>query len=217
MPPVVGESDGESDALLSDEEESLSDLSDEEDFVCGACGRACTNAHYLRQHIAYGRCGKQANATSGMLHQSQRPSLPCPSCRKTFSTQFHLDSHLATHIQNSEEFSNDTVTLRLEKSSLERLVRDYRMVSNTKIDDVGPFLFRNINLIHQMFQSIENFLVKALIYLNVQYVKINQSNGEVIEMVNIIFPSKAADYVNDVEEWLQRHINCLITHIENFS
>ena len=125
-PPASRDEESDDDSLLSDEEESLSSLSDnEEDFVCGTCGRACTNAHYLRQHIAYGRCGKQPSSTSGMLHRSQRPSLPCPSCRKTFTTQFHLDSHLATHVQHTEQFTNETVTLSLEKTSLERLVRDY--------------------------------------------------------------------------------------------
>ena len=197
-PPTNEESD---DDLLSEDKGSLSSLSDvEEEFACETCGRRCSNAHYLRQHIAYGRCGNKGNTTSGRLHQSRTASFSCPSCRKTFKTQFLLDTHLSTHVHQHDTFENERVTLRLEKVSLERLVRDYKMTSQNKIYDIGPFLMDNIDLIHQMFDSINNFLVKALLYLRVQYIKINQSNGQVLDVVEIVFPSKAADYVVDIED-----------------
>ena len=38
-----------------------------------------------------------------------------------------------------------------------------------------------------------------------------------IETVEILFPSKAADNMNEFDDWLQRHIQCLTRSIESFN
>ena len=68
-----------------------------------------------------------------------------------------------------------------------------------------------------MYGTLENFLIKALLYMKVQFSKINQASGEVLEVVEINFSSKAADAVDNIEEWLQRHINYLNTHLVIFT
>ena len=118
--------DEDSLSSLSDDEDSLSSLSDVEEELaarqCEECGKVCTNAHYLRQHIMYGRCSKSKASvgTHNSLSQSSPPSFVCPSCRKAFHTQFILDTHLLSHTHPNESYSDGTVTLRLNKYSLER-------------------------------------------------------------------------------------------------
>ena len=215
--PAREESSDEED-LLSNEEGSLEEEAPvARTSVCEGCGKTCSTPHHLRQHMRYKQCGHPSARDSGMLPQHSVASHVCPSCRKTFHTQFHLQTHMLIHTHPNEEYSDGTVTLRLNKYSLERFVRDYKLSSTEPISDVGTFLWSNIGVISQMHASLNNFLVKALLYTRVQYIKINHPTGQVIETVEIIFPSKAADDMTDLEEWLQRHINCINQSIDMFN
>ena len=204
--PPLSDSD---DDLLSDDG-SLSSLSDiePEQHECPECGKVCSKAHFLRRHMEYRHGTSSKSTTDGHdpSPHSPPPSFVCPSCRKAFRTQNILNSHLLSHMPNTEQYTDGTATIELTKFSLERFVREYRMTSSQPIDDVEPFVWDHVDLIRQMHGSFSQLLVKALMYLRVQYVKVNQANGEIVDVIEINFPSKAADDMADLEDWLQRHL-----------
>ena len=58
--------------------------------------------------------------------------------------------------------------------------------------------------------------MKALIYLNVNYVKMDHQTGQVIERRLIAHPSSTATEVVDCDSWLSHHIDGLKLAIEKF-
>ena len=113
-----------------------------------------------------------------------------------------------------EHYQQNVVTLQLRKFSLESLVRDYRMESTEAVSDIGSFLSENLSFIQQMFATLHQFLVKALIYVTVRYNKIDYSTGEVCDVIRLHIPSAQADTVTDIHQWLQSHIQHINTKLE---
>ena len=95
-------------------------------------------------------------------------------------------------------------------------MREYKLTSTQPIHDIDSFFWSSFDLLRQMHATLQSFLIKALLYLRVQYIKVNQATGQVIETVVIHFPSKAADDMTHLETWLQRHLACLLQQIEAF-
>ena len=184
--------------------------------ICGGCKRKFSSQRNLRRHINSGFCGKkrQPPAAQGRSKPPLPANFPCPTCRQTFPSEFILSSHTLLHTHATEVYENDTVTLVLTEFSLQRLVRNYKMESNINLTDISYLLNTNINLIEQMFEVLENFVIKALLYLKVRFLKVDPSTGEVIDRVILHFPSHAADFVNDIQSWLQRHIDFLNSKLD---
>ena len=68
-----------------------------------------------------------------------------------------------------------------------------------------------------MFDVFQDFLVKALIYVDVKYHKIDHATGRIIDERIISFPSRAANIVIDVPSWLEQHVTTLNARIETFN
>ena len=91
------------------------------------------------------------------------------------------------------------------------------MESRINFTNIDLFLNSNINLIQRMFAVLENFVIKALLYLKVRFLKIDPSTGEVVDVVILHFPSSVSDFVNDLQSWLERHINFLNSKLDNIN
>ena len=187
--------------------------------TCGSCGRTFCDARSLRRHIDSGACGRSRQPPPVYSKSKHSPVLdfPCAVCREVFSSSFLLSSHMLTHTHSTEHYTHDTATIQLTQFSRARLVRDYRMESSEPIVDIGDFLNGNINLIRRMFEPLDSFRVKALIYMTATYVKVNQSSGEVIDTASFSFISKMADEVISLEDWLRRHVDGLNDKLERFN
>ena len=106
------------------------------------------------------------------------------------------------------------MTLELREYSLERLVRDYRLTSDTKVTDLDMLLTANLILIEEMFQSLYDFRAKALIYVSAKFTQTDPETGRVTQSINVQFVSQAADEVVDESEWLQRHVRALKANMD---
>ena len=91
------------------------------------------------------------------------------------------------------------------------------MESSDPIPDLESLLIHNSEMIETMFDMFQDFLIKALIYVDVKYHKIDHATGRIIDERIISFPSRAADIVVDVSSWLEQHVTTLNARIETFN
>ena len=126
-------------------------------------------------------------------------------------------SHELLHSHPDEVYRNGSYTLSLFQCSRHRSVRDYMLESSDPIPDLESLLINNVGIIENMFDVLQNFLVKALIYVDAKYHKIDHTTGEIIDERYISFPSRAADTVVNVSSWLEHHVTMLNARIETFN
>ena len=88
--------------------------------------------------------------------------------------------------------------------------------SNGAITDFAEWFHQEKVLIEALFNNLVNFRMKALIYLNVNYIKLDHQTGEVTERRVIAHPSSTATEVVDCDSWLSDHINGLKLAIDKF-
>ena len=213
-------SDGE---LLSDHD--LSDESEDEETVsfdpltCEWCERRFHKGRNLRRHKDHGSCRrrKQKSTAQGRTNHSHIIDCICSVCYEEFNSELLLSSHKLLHSHPNEEYRNECFTLSLTQSSRHRTVRDYTIESTQTIDTLKELFNDNLIMIEEMFNVLRDFLVKALLYVEVKYAKIDNKTGIVIEERIIQFPSRAADMVIDIDTWLEQHVNVLEGRIENFN
>ena len=148
-----------------------------------------------------GSCQNQAASTSGGKADSAQPaSFTCDLCPISFDSQFRLSSHRLHHTHTDDRYSNGSSSINLLRVSLNNLVRDYRMeLSNGAIVDFAEWLEQNKNIIEALFNNLTNFRMKALIYLNANFVKMDHQTGQVIEKRLIAHPSSTATEVVDCD------------------
>ena len=220
---ILSNNEESEDELLSEEE--LSDATEDEEnvsydpFMCQRCERRFHKEKNLQRHKNHGSCwrSKRGLIAQGRMNHSQNAGYICYSCNAVFDSELLLSSHTLLHTHPTEEYRNDCFTLRLTKSSRHRTVRDYVLESSDVIHSPNELFTKNLVIIEQMFEVLQDFLVKALIYINVKYHKIDHKTGAVIEERMIQLPSRAAEMVIDVNTWLVHHATLLEAQIESFN
>ena len=85
------------------------------------------------------------------------------------------------------------------------------------IIDYAEWLQQNLSLIEALFNSLSDFRLKALIYLKINYIKVNHRTGEVIGRMDAYIPSFSATDVIDVDLWLEYQIMGLKLHADEFN
>ena len=100
---------------------------------------------------------------------------------------------------------------------MNNVIRDYRMEpSNGAITNFTEWFHQNKVAIEALFNNFVDFRIKALIYINVNYVKIDHHSGQVLERRLIAHPSSTATEVTDCDSWLAEHVSGLTSAVEKF-
>ena len=186
--------------------------------ACTTCGRVFARRYNLTRHIKRGVCQVRSTSTSRDRTDSPRPaSFPCNFCTASFDSTFRLSLHKLHHTHADDRYSNGSSSINLLRVSMNNAVRDYRMQpSNGAITNFWKWFHEDKIIIEALFNNLNNFRLKALIYLNVNYVKLDHQTGEVLERRLIAHPSSSATEVVDCDAWLSQHIDGLKSMIEKF-
>ena len=186
---------------------------------CQHCGRVFLNGWNLNRHLKQGVCqNKSASTSGGKADGVQHVSFTCDICADSFDSAFSLSSHRLRHTHKEDRYWNGSSSINLLRVSLNNLVRDYRMQlsSGNAVTDFAVWLNQDKVVIEALFNNLTNFRMKALIYLNVNYVKLDHETGQVMERRLIAHPSSSATEVVDCESWLRQHIDGLTSAVEKF-
>ena len=187
---------------------------------CPTCGKVFAKRTNLTRHIRNGACQQRAlSSDSGEGSDSQPPtSFSCSFCPESFDTQFELSLHMLIHTHSNDTYSNGTSSIKLVNVSLENVVRDYIMeTTEGPIIDFSQWFHQNMNIIEALFNNLNNFRIKALIYLKIKYIKMNHQTGEVVERLEFHIPSSCATEVVDCTSWLSFHIQGLKLNVDKFN
>ena len=102
--------------------------------------------------------------------------------------------------------------------SANNLVRDYCMKPNSgDVTDFEQWFQENLEMFQALFDSLDNFRLKALIYLKLRYVKIDYQTGQVVERLEFHIPSSSATDVIDCQSWLDFHVQGLKMNVDKFN
>ena len=85
------------------------------------------------------------------------------------------------------------------------------------VTNIEQWFHQNTNIIEALFRNIDNFRIKALIYLKVKYVKIDRQTAQVTERVEFHIPSSSATEVVDFQTWLNFHVKGLELNVDKFN
>ena len=185
---------------------------------CPHCSRVFAQRVSLRRHLRRSTCQAKSATTSGDTADSVQPaSFSCDFCSTSFNTHFQLSLHRLRHTHTDDRYSNGSSSINLLRVAVNNVVRDYRMEpSHGAITDFSEWFHQDKIIIEALFNNLNNFRLKALIYLNVNYIKMDHRTGQVLERRLIAHPSSSATEVVDCNSWLSQHIDGLKLAIDKF-
>ena len=111
---------------------------------------------------------------------------------------------------------NEHAKLCFHKSSLKNVVQDYVISFNEEEKEIAPLIDKTLYLVKQLFERFPNKTVYARIIAKVNYFHIN-AHKEIIESRSYYFPSYQAEVVNDVEDFLIRHLTKIASRMNTFN
>ena len=141
---------------------------------CPTCGKGFSKRTNLKRHIKDGVCQHRVASSDNDESCENQPltSFSCNFCPEVFDTQFNLSLHMLIHTHNNDSYRNGTSSINLVNVSLENVVRDYIMeTTEGPIIDFSQWFHQNVNIIEALFNNLNNFRMKALIYLKIKYLK----------------------------------------------
>ena len=125
----------------------------------------------------------------------------CPCCRAIFRNDVLLAAHSLYHTQVEESYvvgANHLV--RLGVTAINGLVRDYKMWSDDDVYNIPSWLHDQSGMMNACLSSLMNvFVVKAMFYVNVKFVRVDPQTGDVVARRDGYIPS------TEVFECGQRH------------
>ena len=188
-------------------------------YTCAECNRLFSRRDDLKRHIKRGVCQPKPGSISQDEDASVQPiTFPCDLCSLSFNTQFQLSSHRLQHTHTDDHYNNSTSSIHLTNVSSNNLVRDYRMEPQSgMITDIDQWFHQNTNIMEALFRNLDNFRMKALLYLKLRYVKIDHQTGQVTERVEFHIPSSAATEVVNFQDWLNYHVQGLKLSVDKFN
>lgn len=115
-------------------------------------------------------------------------------------------------------FDNDLIEICNYKSSLNGLAQDFIINLKEISNDLTYICTESREIIEKLFKylNFEDNIIRARLVADIEYVHVNNTN-EVIEYRNYHFPSLKSEIVNDVNEWLVRHMLKICERIETFN
>ena len=133
----------------------------------------------------------------------------CPVCRASFTNVTLLNAHSLYHTQNAESYVHGNTHLeRCAVTALDGLVRDYRMWSDVHVSDIPVWLRAQYAIVQRCLSPLmQTFFVRAMMYVCVNFVQIDQATGEVVRRSERHIPSRRSENVVDLFEWYERHVD----------
>ena len=151
--------------------------------------------------------------------EEDNDSLMCILCRHYFGSEALLAAHMVTHDPNGEMYRLGTVHFeRCPVVGFNGLVRDYRMWDDERVVDVPRWLSAQQGILEACLQPLVRvYLVKAMFYVKVCFVRLNASTGEVVREMSAFVPSGLSDEVYNVADWLEAHVHRLSNTLNKFT
>ena len=97
------------------------------------------------------------------------------------------------------------------------LVRDYLLLSNESVHDAAIWMQSEEALIRQLFDAMENFVVKGRLVLRAWFIKVNQATGEVLRRELFYLSSQPASHIYDFEQWFHHHVSGIVKNLHAFN
>lgn len=113
-----------------------------------------------------------------------------------------------------KKFSNDVCSLRFHKQSLRGSVQDYIIDFHETEYDIEMVVGTTMDLFIQLMKHFENRLIKARLIAEISYIRTNDSDESTIE--NFHFTSYAQEYVDDPEDFYERHMQKIVSRMDTF-
>ena len=151
--------------------------------------------------------------------QGDEETVICPICRHFFESEALLGAHSVFHTQSLERFDEDDASLeRCGVVAFDGLARDYRMTSNVNIVDIPIWLRSHIGLIDACLTPLMRvFVVKAMMYARVRFVRVNAETGDVVQEMQAFLPSGQSEHVVDLTDWFESHVCHLSNTLYKFT
>lgn len=184
----------------------------------------------------------QSGGGSGGNNDDDDVEFVCHFCNRWHKTQSALNAHIRTvhashrdddddddvitNILENTQFSNDIACLRLARSSLNHMCRDYEIVpivdmksseSGASILDFDMFLLNITTLVLQLIQyGLADYLVKAKVVALLEFVHFNPDTNQPDRRQYFFFHSHQAEWVDDVDQWFEGQCQSVRAKIDKF-
>ena len=163
---------------------------------------------YVRRRIRNLRHSVMTNRIPVEEPERVVENLVCPSCRCTFVSEVLLAAHSVYHTQREESYvvgANHLV--RCPIVAVNGLVRDYKMSSDDVVSAIPTWLREQTSLVEAcMMPLLRTFVVKAMFYTIVKFVRVDVETGDVVARREGYFPSGPSERVVNLHEWYESHI-----------
>ena len=132
----------------------------------------------------------------------------CPICREMFPNEVLLGAHSIYHTQNVEKYDDGSAHIeRCVVTALNGLVRDYKLWSDEEVTDVIQWMRAQFPLVEQCMRVLlRHFIVRAMMYMHVTFVKVNAETGEIIQRNVRYIPSRRTEQIVDLNDWYESHV-----------
>ena len=143
----------------------------------------------------------------------------CPCCRLIFQSELLLATHRVYHTQADESYVvGANHLLRCPVTALDGLARDYRLSSDDVVRDVPKWMREQLSLMEACLSPlIRVFVVKAMMYVHVKFVRICPTTGDVLARRDAALPSGTSEHVVDLHEWYDSHITQFCNTLEKYT
>lgn len=133
----------------------------------------------------------------------------CPECRANFESAVLLSAHSEYHTQNAENYADgETHLVRCAITSMNGLARDYRLWSDEQVIDIPVWMRAQFGIVQRCLSRLmQVFVVRAMMYVCVNFVQLDPATGEVVRRSERFIPSRRSEHVVDLFDWYENHID----------
>ena len=156
----------------------------------------------------------------GDLRHNQKENFTCPICRAAFPNNLLFAWHSLSHMNVVDEaYESESNHLRLlPVTAFSGLVRDYELTSDVAVTDIPLWLRAQEPLLEQAFSPlIRQFVVRAMFYVRVNFIKFDYESGAVVDRMSSYLPSQNSSQIVDLNEWYESHIRSFHATLNKFT
>ena len=162
----------------------------------------------------------------------------CPNCGRILCTTASLERHQESYCRyrhgkkakqpvfvrqrvvvkfdgdESEIWSENESFISLSKVSRNGRIRDYEMKPDDVMYDVDRWLADEEALVRNVFDKMDEYLVKGRLVLKAWFVKRNPATFEMLRREMFYLSSLPADSIQDFQHWYKQHTAGIIKNLE---
>ena len=143
-----------------------------------------------------------------VMEEAVNEDFICPECRASFGSDALLIAHSVRHTQSAESYDDGSTHLvRCVVTSMNGLARDYRLWSDAQVTNISEWMRAQYGVVQQCLSRLmQVFVVRAMMYVCVNFVQTDPTTGEVIRRSERYIPSRRSEHIVDLFDWYENHI-----------